>query len=734
MSCALALVFLPFQASAEAEDPKMQMLFVGADPTANAPGPLPPDLPVIAIQTLPIAEAARQAVFAARLRARPVSTFVTAAGDGDPQFEQFFLVAELGLGNTPESYRISLGGEQFDLEDFAARTAAVVSAFDPKHRRIGFLRIADPEDAFPQAVGEIQAALDSIGFDLMVVMIGEETAASECEAVQPQALHYALTSGLADRPPFGDGDGISTSAEVEHYVRGALNRQVARDPGCGLRYSLLIKSSNDPAQELIAYGKRSPFIQLETQLRRETFEAMFLMQSDEMEAVEEYLAECLYCPNERALSDRLRDMQEYARASSIEADIWNRIRADEAPVRLAIYLENCTLCLYRGQVEDRLEEIGAKTRAASGENAAFEAAMKDADLAALKAYVSGCIACAHKAEAEAEIARLESDAVFQAEESALTGALDSNDIGLLKAYLKTCRICSGKEEVTAALALQTKRNTFIRPCLEMAAVPQLGGPRKLEEIDTAKALDACQAAARAFPADGLIRTTLGRVAQAAGDFETARTSYAFGMNAQVPSAFGLAAYSHYAPPRDEDVDLIAAEVLAVKGAEMGDWLSQEILTVIYSKDLIPGKSPEDAFRIAMNIAEEGNPLAQFFVGYYYLTGTGVGKSEEQAGIWLAKSVEQGYTHAFSFLAELHEKGVGPGASFETAAELYWEALHEGDPTAAERLTTQIRDRNPQVVRIIQERLRDAGAYTGKIDGVPGRGTVAAIRRYTEELT
>ncbi len=205
------------------------------------------------------------------------------------------------------------------------------------------------------------------------------------------------------------------------------------------------------------------------------------------------------------------------------------------------------------------------------------------------------------------------------------------------------------------------------------------------------------------------------------------------MEDETPSAFGLAAYSQYAPPEGDEIDLIATEVLAAKGAELGDWLSQEILTVLYSKELIPGKTPEDAYRIARNIADEGNPLAQFFVGYYYLTGTGTEQSDENAAVWLAKSVGQGYTHAYSFLAELHEKGTGPDASIETAAELYWDALRNGDPTAAERLTTQIRDRDRGVVRIIQQKLRDEGAYRGAIDGVPGQGTVAAIRRYAEAL-
>jgi len=178
-----------------------------------------------------------------------------------------------------------------------------------------------------------------------------------------------------------------------------------------------------------------------------------------------------------------------------------------------------------------------------------------------------------------------------------------------------------------------------------------------------------------------------------------------------------------------------AEELALKGAGMGDWLSHEILTVMYSKDLVAGKTGRDAFVIAERVAEEGNALAQFFIGYYYLTGTGTEVSEEDAETWLSKSVEQGYTHAYSFLAELHERGSdGAEPQPDRAAELYWSALEQGDPTATDRLTTQLGERNRDVVRIIQERLREAGLYRGPVDGVPGRGTANAIREFADSLT
>ena len=730
----LGLLGVAIPAAAQQTDPKMQLLFVGAAPEQGAPGAVPTELPVIAIDKLPDVAAAQQAVFAARLRANPVSTFVSEPSETHAQFEQFFLITEVSLLAGDEGYQIGLADETFSLTDFADRISAVVQAFNPKNRRIGFIRVTDDADKFPLAISEVQAALNTIGFDMMVVMIGGDAQSGACSNAPAQALHYSLINGLADRAPFGNGDGISTSAEVEAYLTRALNRLVERDPACGPKYSLLMKSSNDPDQELVAYSGRSAFTEMETGLYNETFEAMFLMESDNREGVHEFLANCLYCPNEKELTDHLRDMEEFARSSAMEADIWNRIKGDKMPERLAIYLKNCALCTFRAEVEQKINEIDAKARAFEAEAKAYRTAADSRNMAGLRSYVGGCIACTHQDEARNLVAEIEADTTYQAEKASFQTALDSRDIGLMQAYLDGCMICEGRESINTALIDAQKRAEFSTPCLSLAGVPQLGGPRKLEAIDQTKAQGVCEAAAKEFPEDGVIRTTLGRIAQAAGDFETAKASYAFGMEYEVPSAFGLSAYSHYAPPQGGQIDLDAAEVLARKGADRGDWLSQEILTVLYSKDLVPGKTPRDAFTIAENIANEGNALAQFFVGYYYLTGTGVDQNDGQAAEWLKKAVDQGYTHAYSFLAELREKGAGGEPLPEQAADLYWSALELGDPTATDRLTTQLSSRNREVVRIIQQKLRDLEVYHGSVDGIAGPGTVAAIRRYSESLT
>lgn len=729
----LAIVFFVgvFSLPARAETPyaKMQMLFIGAEADQDAPGDVPADLPVIALDRLPEIAAAQQTVFAARLRASPVSTFVSGPDDANSQFDQFFLVTKVGLTTGADGHRLTLGGDDFTLAEYADRVSAVVDAFQPKHRRIGLVHMSDPEDAFPLAIADVQTALKTIGFDLVVVMIGDS--AETCNGAG-QALHYSLISGLADRAPFGDGNGISTSAEVESYLSNALNRMTARDPGCGPKYSVLLKGSNADNQELVAYQGRAAFTEIETRLYNETFEARFLLASDDRDRVQEFLASCLYCPNEGALTDRLQTMDEHARTSALEADIWARIKEDEDTARLTIYLESCTLCAFEDEANERISRLNAIAAAFEAEAAAYQQAAAVRDVGSLRSYVQNCVACTYQRAAQDLVAEIEADEAYQTEVAAFQAALDSRDITLMRTFLENCAICEGKDQLTAALQLEEKRLAFATPCFELAALPQMGGPRRLEEINANAAVGACNAAAEAFPEDGEIQTTLGRIAQAEGDFDKAEAAYAAGMDKDVPSAFGLAAYTYYAPPEGRDIDLIEAENLATIGAGKGDWLSKEILTVLYSRELSDAKTPEDGFQIALDMANEGNVRAEFFVGTYYLTGTGTQVDGARAEEWLQKAVDNGYTTALPYLAEVHETGINGVKDIEKAADLYWTALKAKDETTIERLTVQLNSRDDGVVREIQQKMRDEGSYRGAVDGIGGNSTVSAIRRVAEE--
>lgn len=708
-----------------------RLLFLGADPGLGAPGPSSGALPFLAMASLPAAGAARAEVTAALLRSNPVSTFVAAPDALGGSVADFFLVAELAVA--ADGAGVTLGGEALALADFGARLGAVVDALAPARRQIAFLRLADPGDAFPMMAAEVQAAVGGAGFAMSVLSVDRGVAEAPCAPGPGGAAHFAVVAGVADRAPFGDGDGRSTVAEVEAWLTAALARETRRGGACAARYSLIVKAEADPARVLADHGPVPLFAEMDSRLYLESFEAMFLMRSEDQERVRAFLDSCSYCPHEAALVERLRTMRERELALALETQIWEEIAADTTPERLEIYLANCTLCAFRAPAEARLAELRAAAEAAAAEAAALGRALAARDPGALRAWIEDCAVCADRALATQALAEIEADAAYRAERAALEAAIGAADAAALQDWLATCRVCDGRAAAEAAIARAGRRDELAAPCLALAGLPQQGGPRRLEDIDREAAAAACGAARAAFPDDPALVTLAGRIEQAAGRTAEAAAAYAAGVAAGVPAAHGLAAYLHFAPAEGTEPDLARAEELARAGAALGDWLSREILIVLYSRELIEGRPPEDAFALARDLAAEGNPVAQFFAGYFYLTGTGVEPSDAEAARWLAAAVAQNYTHAFAFLAELVEAGRGLPAEPERAAELYWQALSAGDTTARDRLTGQLSERSRDVIRLIQDRLRAAGAYGGRIDGLPGPGTVAAVERYVETL-
>ncbi|GIT89707.1 hypothetical protein JANAI62_08080 [Jannaschia pagri] len=713
---------------------RMQLLFIGADPADGAPGPLPADMPILQMAALPTADAVTNEVFGALLRSNPVSTFVTTPGAGEAQFEQFFLVSDITLDTGEGGLQIGTSGDMHDAAEFSRRLSALVDAFNPEHRRVAFLRVQDPKQLFPVSMAELQDAVGASGFDLLAVMIYDDDGAGACAQDVTRAIHYPIVTGVADRAPFGNDDAISSVAEVNDFLGAALHRMSARGNACGPKYSVILKSGDDDTAALINHTDLPGFAELETQLYHETFEALFLLESDDQAELQAFLDTCVYCPNEGALADRRAYMRQVELARKLEEEVWAQISADTSQRRLRIYLSNCTLCTFKEEAEAQIAHMDAVEAAFEQEATQFAAAASERDLVALRAYVDDCVACAEVENARTLISDLENDAVYQAELKALQAAKVSGNVEVMKAYLTDCVLCDARGEIEDLIARETRRVAASAPCFAAAGLPQSGGPRKLEAIDQSAARQVCNRALADFPDDPALKTMIGRIDHAAGDVVRARNAYSKGVEAAVPAAYGLLAYTHYAPEAGGEADLETAERLATAGADLGDWLSQELLTVLYSKNLIPGKDAGDAFTLASALAGEGNALAQFFVGYFYLTGSGVDADETNAVTWLGQAVEQGYLHAFSFLAELHEQGRGTELSPDRAADLYWAAFLRSDPTAKERLTTQLSSRHPDVVRSVQQRLRTEGVYRGQIDGIAGPSTVSAVQTFSDTLT
>lgn len=716
----------------------------GAGPAAGLTG-----IAQIVLDRLPVADQAKSAFLSAVLTSNPVSSFVAgpqALGGGTGQ--AFLRVtAEVtaapaattsaggATGNAaaapsgPGGIGIRLGGEEMSLAEFGARLSALVEAVAPEQRQMTFFYLKDPEGLFAAEVSAFQQAVGAAGFALIVAEIGER--AAECRpGIAPDV---ALVAGLADRAPFGDADGRTSVAEAEAWIGAAMTRPAGRSAACSTTYALVVRAEQDASVVVVEPTGATLSTDLESQLFRETFEARFLLGSSDTGRIGAFLQACVFCPSEDRLAGKLAVLQQEEITRGLEDSIWEDIKGDSVPDRLAIYLESCTICGHRAEAERRIAEIDAATAAREAEAAAFATASAARDPAGLRAYVAGCLACDHKPEAETMLAAIEADAAYQAEIAARDAALAAADRTGLEGWLGTCTTCEGRAEVEAAVARLVQAETLVGPCLVAAGLPQQGGPRQLEEIDPAAARAACGPALAELPQNMAVKVAAARIDQAEGRADLAGPVYDAAVAAGLPAAHGLAAYLRFSPADGSAPDVETAAKLAEAGALLGDWLSKEILILLYSREMVPGHTPEEAVALAREVAEAGDVVGQFFLGYFLQNGIGTAVDDGQAFDWLARAADGGYVRAQTFLSEMYETGRAVPADAERAAALLWAAVQAGDSVAVARLTEQLGERPNEVVRIVQQNLRDLGIFSGRADGIAGPGTVRAVRDYVDSL-
>ncbi|PJE28297.1 sel1 repeat family protein [Pseudooceanicola marinus] len=695
------------------------------------------------LATLPDADAVSTLITATMLQSRAVST-IGAAGPGDSGLtaasapKQLVLETAFELtGGQDQPLGLRQGGQDLSPQDFGPGIAALASGFGPGDQAAAVAVMSDPQDLFPGQIGPLREMLGVSDFGLWVLLIApgpEAEARSACAAPLARAVTLSLLAGVADRPAFGDGDGATSFAEAETFVTRSLTRALARDTGCPGAYAVVFDHGGEAAAPVLQHDSPVYIPALQADLTLEEFEAEFLAAGTDPAPIRAYLDSCRFCPTAPQLEARLTEIDRRAAQAAIEDQIWTRITsAPENAARLQVYLDRCELCAHRTEAEETLARLAAKAEAAEAESRLYAKLAASFDLEGLRDYVESCVTCEHVEAARARIAEIEADAAYDAEAEALEQAIRARDTDAIRAWIEDCAYCDRRPQAEAALDDLARRAELAGPCLRAAAVSQLGGPRLLSDIDQAAARAACDAALAAFPNDPAFLTISGRIAQAAGDTAAARQAYEAGIAAGVPMAHGLAGYMLFDPAEGDGApDYDRAEELGLAGAALGDWLSQQLLVLLYSQNFIDGKGADDAFAVAETVAAEGDPVSQYFLGFFFLRGDGPsGRPDpEAAREWLKHSVDAGYVPAMTLLAETLETAVAqePEAATEAAA-LYLDALYEDDRLALEKLTTQLRERNRAVVRAVQSRLQEAGVYRGALDGLPGPGTINAVEAY-----
>jgi hypothetical protein len=149
----------------------------------------------------------------------------------------------------------------------------------------------------------------------------------------------------------------------------------------------------------------------------------------------------------------------------------------------------------------------------------------------------------------------------------------------------------------------------------------------------------------------------------------------------LPQAHGLAAYLRFSPADGSAPDVETAAKLAEAGALLGDWLSKEILILLYSRDMVPAIPPTRPWPLARDIGAEGRCGGAVLPGLFPAKRHRHRSRRYRSVQWLAQAADAGYVRAQPFLSEMYEQGRAVTADAERAAALLWSALKAGDAVA-----------------------------------------------------
>lgn len=169
-----------------------------------------------------------------------------------------------------------------------------------------------------------------------------------------------------------------------------------------------------------------------------------------------------------------------------------------------------------------------------------------------------------------------------------------------------------------------------------------------------------------------------------------------------------------------------------KAADAGDAAGMRSLAVRYANGTGVPKDEAEALRLFRKSAEAGDRAAMSNLGVIYENGRGVAKDESEAVRWYKKGAEAGSPSGMYALGLMYQSGRGVGRDVVAASQWVLKAVQAGDTTALEQVTSNGTGWNSDFRREMQNRLKEAGVYSGPIDGNFGPATKAAIEEFKKK--
>jgi TPR repeat protein len=179
-------------------------------------------------------------------------------------------------------------------------------------------------------------------------------------------------------------------------------------------------------------------------------------------------------------------------------------------------------------------------------------------------------------------------------------------------------------------------------------------------------------------------------------------------------------------------DTAEAIRLFTKGADAGFVPAMLDLAHIYNTGLGVEADAVKSATWYKKAADLGNSIGMVNLGFMYQQGRGVERNDITAVGLYRRAAAEGNSSSIHNLAAMLDSGRGVARKDpEQAASLILQALDMRNEFTLRQMATNSRAWSQDFRRALQRKLRDAGVYSGKIDGELRDTTVTAIKAYAD---
>lgn len=167
-----------------------------------------------------------------------------------------------------------------------------------------------------------------------------------------------------------------------------------------------------------------------------------------------------------------------------------------------------------------------------------------------------------------------------------------------------------------------------------------------------------------------------------------------------------------------------------RAANRGNASAMNNLGRAYSLGLGTQKNIPQAIQWYRKAVAKGNVTAMRNMGFRHFHGSGVTKDYQQAVSYFQKAISKNDLRSYAGIARVYQRGgFGVSRNQDRALDYVMQALRKGDRALEREIVGKSSSWTLQTRKGVQSRLKQAGYYSGAIDGVFGRGSKDSLRRY-----